>query len=128
MWVASVTSYGWNRWHVSKEDRVAEIVEVEQVQLIAPHGGRLIDLRVRGEEFDELRAYANTLPSIQISDRSACDLELLAVGGFSPLDRFMGAADFQRVLDEMRLASGHIFPMPIPLPVEPSDAIKLGQD
>jgi sulfate adenylyltransferase len=103
-------------------------VEGGNVQLIAPHGGRLVDLRVRGAEFEELRDYATTLPSIQLSDRSACDLELLAIGGFSPLDRFMGAADFQRVLDEMRLASGHIFPMPITLPVEPGEAIQLGQD
>ena len=40
-----------------------------------------------------------------------CDLELLAIGAFSPLDRFMGQRDDQRVLDEMRLTSGTLFPL-----------------
>ncbi|HVR40343.1 MAG TPA: bifunctional sulfate adenylyltransferase/adenylylsulfate kinase, partial [Thermoanaerobaculia bacterium] len=76
----------------------------------------------------ELRRYAGTLPSIQISDRSACDLELLATGAFSPLDRFMGAAAHQRVLDEMRLPSGDVFPIPITLPVDASSKIDLHHD
>ena len=80
------------------------------------------------EGLGDLKAYANQLPSIQISERSVCDLELLATGAFSPLDRFMGRDDHQRVLDEMRLTSGHIFPMPITLPVEPGDTIRLDQD
>ena len=46
-----------------------------------------------------------------------CDLELLASGAFSPLDRFMGEADFRRVLAEMRLADGTLFPIPVTLPV-----------
>jgi sulfate adenylyltransferase len=101
---------------------------VTHVPLVAPHGGTLVDLLAHGDEFETLREYANSLPSIQLSDRAACDLELLAIGGFSPLDRFMGAADFQRVLDEMRLASGHIFPMPVTLPVEPDAALQLDRD
>ena len=80
--------------------------------LIAPYGGKLVDLKVPAESFDELKAYAGQLPSIQISPRSVCDLELLAAGAFSPLDRFMGQEDHQRVLNEMRLADGHIFPIP----------------
>jgi sulfate adenylyltransferase len=47
-----------------------------------------------------------------------CDLELLANGAFSPLDRFMGQADYERVVNEMRLASGKIFPIPITLPID----------
>jgi sulfate adenylyltransferase len=80
------------------------------------------------ESSDELKAYANTLPSLQISSRSVCDLELLAIGAFSPLDRFMGQADYQRVLDEMRLANGYIFPIPLTLPVEASPDIGLDRD
>ena len=52
---------------------------------------------------------AKELPTIRLSDRAICDLELLATGAFSPLDRFMGAADYARVLEEMRLASGPLF-------------------
>ena len=96
--------------------------------LIPPYGGRLIDLRTPPEALEERKAYASRLPSIQLSERAVCDLELLAVGAFSPLDRFMGREDFQRVLDEMRLTSGHIFPIPITLPVEPGPAIRLDQE
>lgn len=99
-----------------------------RVDLIPPYGGRLVDLLVAPERQDEMKRYAGTLPSLQLSDRSVCDLELLATGGFSPLDRFMSAEDHQRVLDEMRLASGYIFPMPITLPVSAIDDLHLDRD
>ena len=75
-----------------------------------------------------MKAYASQLPSLVLSSRSVCDLEILAVGGFSPLDRFMTKEDHQRVVDEMRLGDGHLFPLPITLPVEPGEAIKLDQE
>ena len=75
-------------------------------ELNTPYGGELVDLIVTGEERDQLIAHASTLPSVQISDRSLNDLELLAVGAFSPLRQFMGKADHDRVLEEMRLADG----------------------
>src|SRR5690606_19318249 len=96
----------------------AEPVAHETATLITPYGGKLIDLMIPEAERAALRAYASTLPSVRISDRAACDLELLATGGFSPLDRFMGQADHQSVLDTMRLTNGILFPMPIPLPVD----------
>ena len=71
--------------------------------LIEPHGGKLIHLLIEEEQREEIVAHASTLASIQISERAVCDLELLAVGAFSPLDRFMGQEDYQRVLDEMRV-------------------------
>jgi sulfate adenylyltransferase len=74
------------------------------------------------------RAYASTLPSLQISPRAVCDLEMLAVGAFSPLDRFMGEADFRHVLAEMRLANGVLFPMPITLPVAADAGLRVGPD
>ena len=86
--------------------------------LIPPYGGELVDLVIPHERLDDLKAYAGRLPSLQLSERSVCDLELLATGAFSPLDRFMGQATYQRVLDEMRLASSHIFPIPVTLPIE----------
>ena len=96
--------------------------------LIAPCGGRLVDLMACAESVDDLRAYAGRLPSLQLSERSACDLELLATGGFSPLDRFVGKEDHQRVLDEMRLANGHLFSIPVTLPVEPDSSLGLDRD
>src|SRR5262245_59323949 len=94
--------------------------------LITPFGGRLVDLRVPAAALDERRAAAGRLPSLQLSDRAVCDLELLASGAFSPLDRFMSSADHARVLGEIRLASGALFPVPVTLPVQPDPAIKLG--
>ena len=71
---------------------------------------------------------AKELPTIKLSERAICDLELLAVGGFSPLDRFMGSADYGRVLEEMRLANGQLFPIPITLPVANDELIELDRE
>lgn len=96
--------------------------------LVQPYGGELVNLVVSDEDRDELKDRASRLPSLQLSERIVCDLELLASGGFSPLDQFMGEEDHQRVLEEMRLTSGHVFPIPVTLPVEPSPEIQLGQE
>jgi sulfate adenylyltransferase len=96
--------------------------------LIPPYGDRLVDLLAPAEARDELRAYAGRLPSIQLTERQTCDFELLATGAFSPLDRFMGREDHERVLEEMRLGGGHLFPIPVTLSVEPSPAIRLDQE
>ncbi|HEU4508614.1 MAG TPA: bifunctional sulfate adenylyltransferase/adenylylsulfate kinase [Pyrinomonadaceae bacterium] len=97
-------------------------------ELITPYGGPLVNRVVTGDELNELKAYGHQLPSLQISNRLACDLELLATGAFSPLDRFMGQKDYQSVLDEMRLSSGHLFPIPVTLPIEEPKDIRIGRD
>src|SRR5213083_1053617 len=97
-------------------------------KLVSPCGGTLVDLMVPSEERDELKAFANRLPSIQISERSVCDLQLLTCGAFSPLDRFVGKDDHQRILDEMRLRSGHVFPIPITLSVKADAEVRLDHD
>jgi sulfate adenylyltransferase len=86
--------------------------------LIAPYGGELVHLLVAGAERAALLEEASHLPSLQISPRSVCDLELLATGGFSPLTRFMGQADYDSVCAQMRLADGTFWPIPVTLPVE----------
>ena len=86
--------------------------------LIPPYGGRLIDLLAVGAERARLIELASRLPSVQLTPRAACDLEVMAVGGFSPLSRFMGRADYERVLREMRLSDGTLFPIPITLKVD----------
>ncbi len=96
--------------------------------LIPPYGGTLVDLRAPEDALPELKARASTLPSIQLSDRAVCDLELLAVGAFSPLDRFVGREDYDRILDELRLATGALFPIPVTLPVEPGPAVALDRE
>ena len=104
------------------------LMEFNKITWIADNNDQLVDLTVQGEALDELKAYASQLPSIQISPRSVCDLELLAVGAYSPLDRFISSENHQRVLDEMRLVSGQIFPIPITLPLEPGADLHLDQD
>jgi sulfate adenylyltransferase len=96
--------------------------------LITPYGGRLVDLLVAPDEAADLTARAPGLPSIRLSERQLCDLELLATGAFSPLDRFMGEEDHARVLSEMRLADGHLFPIPVTLSVDPEQAYRPGQE
>ena len=89
-----------------------------------------MSLVAQGDCYEELNSYAKRLPSIRLAERSLCDLELLAVGAFSPLDRFMCRGDYQRVLDEMRLLKGALFPLPITLPVseEALSTIRIDRD
>jgi len=94
--------------------------------VIAPYGGKLVNLFVTGEEREECLARATELPSIKISPRALCDLELLASGGFSPLDRFMDRANYERVLHEMRLADGTLFPLPITLTANEDEIPRVG--
>ncbi len=99
-----------------------------QTQLIPPCGGKLLSLLAPAEEQEELKARGSNLPSIQISERSACDLELLACGAFSPLDHFVTKEEHESILEEMRLPSGHLFPIPLPLPVNGESALHLDRE
>jgi sulfate adenylyltransferase len=91
---------------------------LDRIKLAPPFGEKLVNLMVEPEQRAELLAYARRLPGIQVSPRAGYDLELLASGAFSPLDRFMGKADYQRTLTEMRLADGTLSPIPVTLPVD----------
>ena len=93
--------------------------------LIEPYGGRLVDLSPSDDAQRDAAARAARLPSIQLSQRSLCDLELLATGALSPLDRFMGRTDYLRVIADMRLAGGLLFPLPVTLPI--ADISGLGE-
>lgn len=94
--------------------------ETKRAELITPYGGKLVNLVVDREQRQELLERSSRLPSVQISQRALCDLELMATGAFSPLDRFMRKADYERVLTEMRLTNGVLFPIPVTLPVDES--------
>ncbi|MBW8010248.1 MAG: bifunctional sulfate adenylyltransferase/adenylylsulfate kinase [Chloroflexi bacterium] len=91
---------------------------VKQGKLIAPFGGKLVDMVNSGEERERLLEESAQFHSIQISARALHDLELMAIGAFSPLDRFMGKADYESVLNDMRLVDGNLFPIPITLTVD----------
>lgn len=104
------------------------MTHVENSPLVSPYGGSLVDLMVPVEERAEMKDYANQLPSFQLHERAICDLELLATGGFSPLNTFMRERDYRRVLDEMRLEDGTLFPIPVTLPLTPVPELRVGQD
>src|SRR2546428_145236 len=103
-------------------------IERPDAPLIPPYGDRLVDFFVSNEEAEDLGRRVNSLPAIQLTERALCDLELLATGAFSPLDRFVGEADYQRILDEMRLTSGYIFPIPVALSADPDSHLREGNE
>ena len=96
--------------------------------MIPPYGGKLINLLVPLEEREELRAHASALTRVQLLPRTLCDLELLAAGGFSPLNGFMARRDYERVLGEMRLADGTVFPLPVTLNFARDARVRLDQE
>ena len=72
-----------------------------------------------------LTAAARDFPSWDLTPRQLCDLELLLSGGFAPLTGFLKRADYERVVDEMRLADGRLWPLPVTLYVTREFAAKL---
>lgn len=96
--------------------------------LISPYGGKLVNLLVSVEECEELRVRARKLAQVRLTPRALCDLELLATGGFSPLRRFMARRDYERVLGEMRLSDGTVFPLPVTLNFTPDAGVRLDQE
>lgn len=92
--------------------------------LIAPHGGVLVDLRLPVEQWEAAKAGVDHV--IECSDRNACDVELLMVGGFSPLRGFMHQEDYLSVVASHRTSSGLLFGLPIVLDTQRED-VRVGQ-
>ncbi len=92
---------------------------------IAPHGGQLVNRVLVGQEREEVLARSRELKKIALNARTLSDLELLAVGAFSPLEGFMGKDDYEHVINEMRLSSGLIWTLPITLAVSSDEAQEL---
>ncbi|HET7131581.1 MAG TPA: bifunctional sulfate adenylyltransferase/adenylylsulfate kinase [Gammaproteobacteria bacterium] len=93
-----------------------------------PHGGELKNLYLDATQAAAEKKRARDLPSWDLTMRQTCDVEMLLNGAFSPLEGFMGEQDYRRVLSDMRLASGVLWPMPVNLDVTPvfADKLKLG--
>lgn len=94
--------------------------------LITPHGGALVNRLADADAAARLETEAASLPRITLTPKQSCDLELIAVGGFSPLDGFMGRGDFESVCRTMTLASGLPWSIPILLSVDRSAAPRSG--
>ncbi|HPQ70128.1 MAG TPA: sulfate adenylyltransferase [bacterium] len=89
--------------------------------MIRPHGGRLIDRHAKGEMREAMLAKANELPKIQVNERELADIEMIGCGAMSPLEGFMNRDDYLGVLNNMHLASGPVWTLPITLSVKPGD-------
>ena len=74
-----------------------------------------------------MKATAKDHASLTLDERGLCDLELLSVGGFSPLQSFLGKADYERVVTKMRLSDGTLWPLPVTLPVTPGQGVSEGK-
>ncbi|RMD52014.1 MAG: sulfate adenylyltransferase, partial [Nitrospirae bacterium] len=99
--------------------------------LVPPHGGgELKPLLLTGEERDEELQKAKTLDEIRMSSRETSDLIMLGIGAFTPLDGFMGKADWQGVCDNMQMSDGTFWPIPITLSTTKgkADTLKEGQE
>ena len=99
------------------------------MSLITPHGGKLVNRVLSPEAAREATASAGSLPSITLSAREQGDLEMIAIGAFSPLTGFMGRKDFASVCKDMRLADGTVWPIPVTLspPDDVAGKVKEGQ-
>ena len=88
------------------------------------------ELYVSYESAQKLKVEAADLTSWDLTPRQICDLELLMNGGFSPLKGFLGEDDYNGVVENMRLADGALWPMPITLDVSDTfaESLELGQD
>ncbi|RUR84995.1 sulfate adenylyltransferase [Chlorogloeopsis fritschii PCC 9212] len=84
---------------------------------IPPHGGQLINRIATPEQREVFLSKAEFLPRVQLDARAVSDLEMIAIGGFSPLTGFMNQEDYNRVVAEMRLANGTVWSIPITLSV-----------
>ncbi len=97
------------------------------MKLINPHGGKLVNREVADAERTKLIAAAVGMPQLQVNARVISDLEMIATGAYSPLEGFMGEADYQSVLSNMRLASGLPWSIPVTLPVSSEQAGNLAE-
>ena len=80
-------------------------------------GGALRDLYLDAAGAEAAKAEARDLRSWDLTERQVCDVEMLLNGAFSPLQGFLNQGDYERVVKEMRLESGVVWPMPITLDV-----------
>lgn len=92
---------------------------------IRPHGGTLVNRIVEGTEREQLIENAKSLHSIILNQWSLSDLELIGIGGFSPLTGFMNQADYESVVENVHLKNGHVWSVPITLPVSQTEANNL---
>ncbi|QEC66458.1 sulfate adenylyltransferase [Panacibacter ginsenosidivorans] len=94
-----------------------------------PHGGVLVNRIATGARKAELEEKAKAIFNLTVEDRYGADIEMIAVGAFSPITGFMGKADCESAIENMTLTNGLAWGIPIPLPVgDQYDNLSVGQE
>jgi sulfate adenylyltransferase len=97
--------------------------------MIQPHGGTLVNRIATGARKAELEAKAKDITTLTLEDRYGADIEMIAVGAFSPLTGFMGKADSESAIEHMKLTNGLAWGIPILLPVgDDYDSLSVGEE
>ena len=97
-------------------------------KLVPPHGSDAInELALSGDALTAELARAESLPKITCSSREEGDIVMLGIGGFNPLDGFMGEADWRGVCDNMTMANGLFWPIAVTLSTDNAD-VKAGDE
>ncbi len=91
--------------------------EGNQMKLIKPHGGRLVNREVTGPERERLIQAAVDMPALRLSAREISELEMIATGAYSPLEGFLDRSDYSSVSIRMRLTNGVAWPLPVTLSI-----------
>jgi sulfate adenylyltransferase len=94
-------------------------------QLIRPHGGKLINRTLEGRDLEQSLDRAEKLPRLKLNSRQLSDVELIAIGAFSPLTGFMGKKDYENVVDNQRLENGLPWTIPVTLAVSKEESERL---
>ena len=92
------------------------------MKLIRPHGGTLVNREVTGAERERLIESAAYMPALRLGAREISDLEMIAVGAYSPLEGFLDRSDYGAVCSHMRLANEVAWPIPVTLPLTDEQA------
>src|SRR5678815_3600441 len=100
------------------------------MKLISPHGHSLINRELKGTDRKELALAAGKFDSLSLNSRQISDLLMIATGAYSPIEGFLGEADYLAVISSMRLANGVVWPIPITLAVSAAEAdtLQAGRD
>ncbi|MFL5797124.1 MAG: sulfate adenylyltransferase [Actinomycetota bacterium] len=95
-------------------------------ETIAPHGGTLVDLVATDSDAERLAEEAANLPKLKVNHRELSDLEMLAVGALSPLTGFVGERDYHSILENMHLAGGLPWTIPVTLSLDEEEVKRIG--
>ena len=115
--VAKLEELGYIATHSASPTAMGPAASSAGAKLIAPHGGELVDRFVKARALAALQERAPVLPAVLLDERAASDVEMIAVGAFSPLTGFMNQKDYLRVVRDMRLERGLPWSMPVTLAV-----------